>query len=419
MAETKNLTSRIEERLPAELAGFMQAVGAIAAYQGEHLYLVGGVVRDLLLGRANLDLDLVVDGNAVDLAQQAANITQGKLTVHRRFGTARLRWGKWSIDFAGARSETYDRPGALPRVKAGSLTDDLFRRDFTINAMAVRLNPGRYGDLIDVHHGREDLERKLVRILHDGSFTDDATRIWRALRYQQRLDFDLEADTRRLLARDVAMLDTISGDRIRHELELVLREAQPEKALRRAQELGVLSKLHPALKADERLSATFQRARMLTSPGTQLPSIYLALLAYQLTDGEAEDFVSFLRLPGRLAQVLRDGQRLKPALDSVADDSLSPSRVYAALQGYSPAALLAGVVVADSPVVRRNIGLFLDRFRYVRPALTGDDLKELGVAPGPGIGELLERLRAARLDGSVTTRQEERELVMRWLREGT
>jgi len=418
MTKTDNLASRIEERLPTEVAGFMQALGAIAAYQGRHLYLVGGVVRDLLLGRATTDLDLVVEGDAVSLAQQAANITQGKLTVHRRFGTASLRWDEWSIDFAGARSETYDRPGALPRVRPGSLADDLFRRDFTINAMAVRLNPGSYGDLIDAYHGREDLERKLVRVLHEQSFTDDATRIWRTLRYEQRLDFRLEEDTQRLLARDVAMLDTISGDRMRQELALVLREAEPEKALGRAEELGVLSRLHPALKADERLPAQFQRARMLASAGPQLEGVYLCLLTYRLSSGELEGFISCLRLPRRTAEVLRDGQRLKRELDSVADEGLSRSRLYAALQGHSPAALLAGAVVTDSPTAARNIGLFLDRLRYVRPALTGDDLQEMGMAPGPGIRETLDRLRTARLDGSVTTRQAERTLAAGWLREG-
>ena len=419
MSVTINLAIRIKEQLPAELLALMETAGETADGQGQKLYLVGGIVRDLLLGRSNFDLDLVLEGDAISFAQQLIPLSEGKITTHPRFGTAKLQWQRWSIDFTTARSETYAQPGALPTVKPGTINEDLFRRDFTVNAMAISLTPGHYGELLDLYGGQTDLKGKLVRVLHEKSFTDDATRIWRALRYEQRLDFQLEADTRRLLVRDVAMLDTMSGDRIRHELELVLREAQPEKALRRAEELGVLSKLHPALKAGEQLSARFQQARMLASPGPQLAGVYLALLAHRLNNGEVEDFISHLRLPGRAAEVVRDGQRLKPALDSVADDGLSPSRVYAALQGYSPAALLAGVVMADSPAASANIGLFLDRLRHVRPALTGDDLKEMGIAPGPGIRELLERLRAARLDGEVTTRQEERELVMGWLREGT
>ena len=417
MAETKNLSSRIKEYLPSELTGFLEAVGAIAAYQGYHLYLVGGVVRDLLLDRSNLDLDLVVEGDAVVLAQQAASVTQGKLTVYRRFGTARLRWGKWSIDFVRARSETYDRPGALPRVNPGSLSEDLFRRDFTINAMAINLNPGCYGEVIDIYGGQADLEKKLVRVLHEKSFTDDATRIWRALRYEQRLDFRLETDTRRLLARDIPMLDTISRDRIRHELDLVLKEAQPEKVFLRAKELKVLSRLHPALKADHTLSARFQRARELVSPEPQLSSVYLALLTYPLTDKEVEDFISLLRVPGRSAKVMRDSQHLKTELKLLATANLAPSRIYAALQGYAPAALLVCAVATHSPTVSRNIGLFYGWFRYVRPSLTGDGLIQMGVVPGPGVRELLERLRAARLDGKVANRQGERELVTKWIRE--
>ncbi len=416
MTETKNLSSRIKEYLPAELTGFLEAVGAIAAYQGYHLYLVGGVVRDLPLDRSNLDLDLVVEGDAMALAQQAASVTQGKLTVHRRFGTATLRWGKWSIDFARARSETYDRPGALPRVIPGSLVDDLFRRDFTINAMAVRLNPGCYGEVIDIYSGQADLEKKLVRVLHGESFTDDATRIWRALRYEQRLDFRLETDTRRLLARDIPMLDTISSDRARHELDLVLKEARPEKVLRRAGELKVLRRLHPALKAGHTLSARFERARELVSPESRLASVYLALLTYPLTDKEVEDFISLLRIPGRSAKVMRDSQRLKAKLKLLATANLAPSRIYAALQDYAPAALVVSAVAADSPAVSRNIGLFYGWLRYVKPSLTGDNLIQMGMAPGPGVRELLERLRTARLDGEVTTRQGERELVTKWLR---
>ena len=461
MSETKNLSSRIKEYLPSELTGFLQAVGAIAAYQGHHLYLVGGVVRDLLLDRSNLDLDLVVEGDALALAQQAASVTQGKLTVYRRFGTARLRWGKWSIDFVRARSETYDRPGALPRVTPGSLSEDLFRRDFTINAMAINLNPGCYGEVIDIYGGRADLEKKYIRVLHEKSFTDDATRIWRALRYEQRLDFQMEVDTRRLLARNIPMLDTISSDRIRHELDLVLKEAQPEKVLLRAKELKVLSRLHPALKAGHTLSARFQRAREVVSPESQLASevvspesqlaselassesrlaselassesrlaselassesrlasVYLALLTYPLTDNEVEDFISLLRVPGRPAKVMRDSQHLKTKLKLLATANLAPSRVYTALQGYAPVALLVSAIATDSTTVSRNIGLFYGWLRYVKPSLTGNCLIQMGVAPGPGVKDFLERLRAARLDGEVTTRQGEREMVTRWLRE--
>ena len=283
MPEIVSLASKIGRQLPSELVNFVRVAGELAANQGQSLYLVGGVVRDLLLSRPNFDLDLVLEGDAINLAERLLQVRQGRIITHRRFGTAELQWDKWSVDLATARSETYVEPGALPSVSPGSIEDDLFRRDFTINAMAVMLNPNRYGLLIDLYGGRDDLEHKLIRVLHENSFVDDATRIWRGLRYEQRLNFQLGENSLKLLKRNVSMLDTISGDRIRHELELVLEEEFPEKVLLRAKKLKVLPKLHPALKGDDWLAEKFEQARELSSPNSPSVGLYLALLAYRLT----------------------------------------------------------------------------------------------------------------------------------------
>ncbi len=415
MAEITNLSIEIERELPAELVELMRTTGQVAASQGQSLYLVGGVVRDLLLGRTNLDLDLVVEGDAINLAQQLAESTQGKMITHPRFNTAKLRWNKWSVDLATARSETYDRPGALPKVKPGSLANDLFRRDFTINTMAIELIPSRYGQLIDLYRGRDDLEQRLIRVLHERSFIDDSTRIWRGLRYEQRLNFQLEPDTLRLLKRDIPMLDTISGDRLRHELELVLKEELPEKILRRAEELKVLPKLHPALKGDGWLAEKFGQTRQLTSPNLTSVELYMALLAYRLTDEENEKLISRLRLPKSIAQTLRDTNSLKTKLQSLADPELAPSTIYSILHGYSLTAITANSLASDFPVARQHIQTFLTKLRYVKPSLTGNDLQKLGIAPGPRMKEILQRLHQARLDGKVTDKKGEEEMVRGWL----
>ncbi len=415
MTKTINLSSKIQKQLPAELVVFMQTAGEVAASKGQGLYLVGGVVRDLLLGRTNFDLDLVVEGDAITLAQQLADITQGKITTHPRFNTAKLRWNNWSIDLATARSETYAKPGALPTVKPGSVDMDLFRRDFTINTMAVELIPGRYGPLIALYGGRNDLKHKLIRILHDRSFVDDATRIWRGLRYEQRLSFQLEPDTLKLLKRDIPMLDTISGDRIRHELELILKEELPEKILGRAEELEVLSKLHPALNGNGWLTEKFGQARQLSYPGLPSVGLYLALLAYRLTNEENEQLISHLRLPKSLAQTLRDTNSLKARLESLADPELAPSSIYSLLYGYCSPAITANSLACDSPVAHQHIQTFLTRLRYVRPSLTGNDLKKMGIVPGPQMKEILQRLHGARLDGKVKSRKEEEDLVKGWV----
>jgi tRNA nucleotidyltransferase (CCA-adding enzyme) len=393
----------------------MQTAGGVAASRGQSLYLVGGVVRDLLLGRANLDLDLVVEGDAINLAQQLADSTQGKIITHPSFNTAKLRWNKWSVDLATARSETYERPGALPRVKPGSLASDLFRRDFTINTMAVELIPSRYGQLIDPYRGRDDLNQGLLRILHERSFIDDSTRIWRGLRYEQRLDFQLEPDTLKLLKRDIPMLDTISGDRIRHELELILKEELPEKILCRAEELKVLPKLHPILKGDGWLAEKFGQARKKSSPNLPSVELYMALLAYRLTNEESEEMISRLRLPKSSARTLRDTNSLKAKLLLLADPELAPSIIYSTLHGYCLSAIIANSLACDSPVARRHIKTFLDKLRYVKPSLTGNDLQKMGIAPGPQMKEILQRLHEARLDGKVTSERGEAELVEGWL----
>ena len=413
MTKITNLASEIEKQLPTELVEFMQTAGLVAASQGQSLFLVGGVVRDLLLQRTNLDLDLVVEGDAINLAQRFAVTTQGKLITHSRFNTAKLKWDKWSIDLATARSETYDRPGALPSVKPGSLVSDLSRRDFTINTMAVELAPSRFGLLIDPHGGINDLKRKIIRILHERSFVDDATRIWRALRYEQRLDFQLESNTLQSLERDIPMLDTISGDRIRRELELILKEELPEKILGRAEELKVLPKLHPALKGNGWLAEKFGQSRFSNLP---LPGIYMALLTYRLTDEDKEELISSLRLQKPIAQTLRHTSRLKTSLESLSDPELAPSRIYSILRDYSPTAITANSLAADSPVARQHIQSFLTRLRYVKPSLTGTDLQKMGIPPGPRMKEILQSLHEARLDGKVTSKQGEVELVRKgWL----
>jgi len=414
MPEITNLTSKMEKQLPVELLNFMQTAGEVAQNQGQSLYLVGGVVRDLLLGRPNRDLHLVAERDAINLAQQLISITQGKIVTHPRFGTAKLQWNEWSVALATARSEAYAKPGALPTVKPDSIRDDLFRRDFTINTMAIELNPDRYGELLDLYGGGNDLEHKLVRVLHEKSFVDDATRIWRALRYEQRLSFQLEPATLELLKRDTCWLDSISGDRVRHELELILREEYPEKILRRADELGVLVKLHPSLKGNGWLADKFEQARQLSSPDLPPAGLYLALLVYPLTTEESERLISYLRLPKSVAQTLRDAMDIKTKLQPLANPELSPSGIYSLLYGYSSPAIVANSLAADSPVTRQHSDLFLSKLRYIKPVLSGEDLKRMGVAAGPRIKEILNKLHEAKLDGKVSSKKDEEGLVKGW-----
>jgi tRNA nucleotidyltransferase (CCA-adding enzyme) len=417
MPKRVNFGKLIEQQLPPELVNFMWVAGEMANSRGEKLYLVGGAVRDLMLEQANFDLDLVVEGNAIELAQQLKEINKGKITTHPRFNTAKLQWRDWSIDLATARRETYARPGALPAVTPSSIDDDLARRDFTINAMAICLNPGDYGRLVDPYGGRDDLQNQRIRILHEKSFTDDATRIWRGLRYEQRLDSHLEKKTLVLLQRDIAMLETISADRIRYEIECILKEKYPEKVFNRAYELGVLAALHPSLTGDGDLAEKFEKARKECSPLPPSFDLYLALLAYPLNTEEIEQLISRLNLPRLSAKTLRDTIAIKNRMRSLSTPGVSPSAIYNLLRAFSPSALETNSLVTQSAVASQAIHLFLNRLKDVQLSLTGDDLIEMGIAPGPRIKEILEMLHQAKLNGKITTRNDEEEMVRIWLAE--
>jgi tRNA nucleotidyltransferase (CCA-adding enzyme) len=405
----ENLSLKLEKFLPPPVLALVKIAGTEAAAMGQELYIVGGVVRDLFLRRSNFDFDLVVEGEAISLARKLAGDSGAKLILHERFGTAKLIYPEFSLDLATARSESYSRPGALPLVKAGRLKDDLIRRDFSINAIALHLNPERFGQLIDLYHGQQDIKRRQIRILHPKSFMDDATRILRAIRYEQRLGFRLEPETEKLLRRDVTMLDTISGDRLRHELELILKENEPERALARARELGVMKQLNHLLKVTDKLAQSFTKAREITK--SSLPTVYLCLLIYDLTEKENEEFISRLNFPKTLAQAMRQTLQLKKQLTKLDNPRLKPADIHRLLHGYSSTAIQANATVSESPTISRNLILYLDKLRYVKPLLKGKDLINMGVPSGPKIGEILDALLKAKLNGEVRTRKDEEKIV--------
>lgn len=413
-----NLSDLVEEQLPAAVVDFIRRAGELAEKEQQRIYLVGGVVRDILLDRVNLDFDLVIEGDALIFAEKLTKINRATLSVHPRFGTATLKWRKRSIDVVTSRSETYTKPGALPRVKPGPISDDLARRDFSINAMAIELHPEHFGDLLDPFNGQSDLKKGLVRVLHNKSFIDDATRIWRAIRYEQRLDFRIEDTTLRLLKRDLDKLDTISGTRIRREIEHILGEEYPEKPLRRADGLGVLAKLHPALKGDSWLEETFVLARERFIEPTP-PLLYLALLAYRLTAVEISQLVDHLKFPRQPTRILEDTMAIKDITKEFATPGMAPSKIYDLLQGRSLVALGACQLATDNGIAAENIDLYLNVLRNIQPSLSGKDLLRLGVPEGPRIKEVLLKLREARLDGRIDSRREEEEMVEDWLKKNS
>ncbi len=408
-----SLSVAINSLLPPDIVRFLAGAAAAAASQGARLYLVGGTVRDLLLGQGSRDIDLLLDGDAISLAGALVNSQPGKLRVHRRFGTAKISYANFSVDLTAQRDETYAHPGALPDVRPGTLASDLKRRDFTINAIAVSLMAPDFGEVTDLYNGRADINAGVIRLLHEKSFVDDATRIWRAVRYRERLDFKLAPETLARLHDDLPMLATVSPERIRYELECVFAETAPEKTLAGAAALGVLPSLHPRLGSSEVLEPRFRAARDACVPKTPSFELYLALLAYDLP--ETTQLGARLRLSKRSARVLADVQSVKSDLGALAAAGDTPSRVYRLLHGLDLTALTAASLAAagDAATGIRN---YLQVYRYVKPSLDGHALMALGVPPGPKLLHFTEKLRAALLDGRAGTAAEETALVKKLIR---
>lgn len=410
----------LERRLPGPAADAFRALRR-CAQRGRRLYLVGGPVRDALLGRPVGDLDFAVAGDALALAAELQGELGGQWRIHARFGTASGCVGGQRIDLAGARRERYPRPGALPQVAPGSLEDDLARRDFSINAMALPL-AGARPRVVDYGGGRDDLAAGVIRTLHPGSFIDDPTRMLRAVRYEQRLGFRLDAATAAQLRQAVSdgLANRVTGDRWRRELERIFAEERPVPPLRRAAGLGLLAALHPALNAAgglERLAAWLSNAGPAASAGPSRASASdcLAALVFGMTPGEGEEVIPRLRLTRRQAGLVRDTIELRRLESDLAAASRCPSRLARLLEPLGEAALAAWVKIGDNSAAADAVRRYLAELRYVRPALRGGDLLALGAVPGPALGALLAQLRAARLDGRVQSADDERRLVAEWL----
>lgn len=400
------------------------AVRRLAADAGMAAYLVGGPVRDHVLGAPVKDLDIAVVGSAPSLARKLVDTLGGRLTVHPRFRTATVRLpDNISIDLVTTRRETYSRPGALPDVAPGTIADDLARRDFTINAMAIPLS-GDDSDLVDPHQGRADLEAGIVRALHRNSFVDDPTRMFRAVRYEQRFGFRIDDATLDDMQSALAAgaMATLTGPRIDNELRRITREPSPLPALRRATELGLLTAVHPAMPTAEHWHKFEERSSV--APGAhsaerRSPTFWDVALFWTMTGSQVASLG--LKDPGR-TKIARYVETLKESLPELLADGLAPSEVCALLDDPTldklpfavPQALTVALAFAE-PLAAERIRRYLTEWQHLQPILRGSDLLELGVPKGPAVGEALKALRKARLDGVTRTRQDEGTFVLQWV----
>jgi tRNA nucleotidyltransferase (CCA-adding enzyme) len=426
------IAERLATALPKPLLDLLREAGEIASQQSDSLFIVGGFVRDLLLGSPTLDIDLVVEGDAIRLAKHLAERYGGRVRSHRRFGTA-----KWlltnsnladlesqisSLDFVTARIEFYERPSALPQIERSSVRQDLHRRDFTINTLAIQLDPDSYGELLDFYGGESDLQQGLIRVLHSLSFVEDPTRMLRAARLEQRLGFRLEARTEELLRNALDLLDTVSGERIYHELQLIFREPEPEHALLRLDDLGVVQQIHPSLRADDWLVSRIVQMRtgLASSPWADMQPQdihFLGLLTFRLSQEDIDQVLDRLRIRAEDSFILRQLETLKSLLPQLSQPR-RPSQLYRILQPLPEHTLLIGWLAFEDEIARAQLAQFQRELRGVEPNIDGHYLQEeFGLRPGPIYREILDHLRAGRLDGQVMTLADEHAMVARWLQE--
>ena len=412
---------------PAELIGI---IARQAQQENIAIYLVGGVVRDLLAGRKNLDIDFVLEGDAIAFARHLARRFGGSLRRHEAFGTA-----KWildsgaadkmalpldqlphHIDLAAARSERYEQPAALPTVQPSDIKRDLQRRDFTINTLAIQLSPlDEMGRILDFYGGLADLNRGCIRALHERSFIDDPTRMFRALRFARRLNFTVAPRTMQWMNDALPLLERTTGARLQNEIRLILYEPRPEDIILELQTLGILKNTDKAWRVSPQLPIWFERCREQTIPWQNatrdLPHLYWHVMMTGINPYYVRVICKDLELPSSLAQSIAAGASLIADAAELQDPSLRPSEITQFLENKPSAALQAAWLVMDAPTARQRIADFMNLWRKQRPTINGNDLTKMGLRPGPHYRMILEWLRFAWIDGKIQSEAEERALL--------
>jgi tRNA nucleotidyltransferase (CCA-adding enzyme) len=414
------LAGMLEEKYPENVYRVLRAAGETAERMNYSVYMVGGSVRDLLRGEENLDIDLVVEGDAMELARELAKMLGGKVRTHERFGTAELKVDGMKYDLATARTEYYEEPAALPKVELSSIKRDLQRRDFTINTLAIKLNPREFGLLVDFFGGRRDLREKTLRVLHDLSFVEDPTRAFRAVRFAVRFGFKLSKHTEELLkaALKMNLFEKLSGARLYDELLLIFKETEPIEAIKKLADYGLLKVIHLSLKLNEALVSTLGSAHdtllwfelSFLEEKAEKWLVYLMALLSGLSEGEREEALSRLGVSPKVKKECMHG--LQGAREALGKLPLrDPGRIYEELSGVSLEGLLIAMALAGDTEKKKEISRYLLDFRREKPLMNGDDLLKMGLPPGPEYGRILKSVLEERLRGRLKSKEDELRFV--------
>ncbi|MBN2653505.1 MAG: CBS domain-containing protein [Nitrospirae bacterium] len=406
----------IKDKLPGNFYELLLKAGQTADEMNMNAYLVGGSVRDMLRGEENLDIDIVVEGDGIVFAKRLAELIKAKFTAHKRFRTAHLINGDMSLDIATSRTEYYEHPAALPRVETSSIKKDLYRRDFTVNTLAVKLNKKDFGHLIDYFGGQRDIKDRIIRVLHNLSFVEDPTRAFRAARFAERFDFRLSKHTESLIKLAVRMniFEKLSGRRIMDELEQIFNEADPVKSIKRLSDLGLLKAIHPGLYYNRELGMLLRSVHdaitwfELSFPEEMFDkkSIYVMALVYRHQKSERQSLINRLEIHQKtgvdilkLVGLAKEAVRFFKPLNMLHSFRLFSSRPVESV--------IFSIALSDDKEFKKTATQFLLEHRHIRPVIKGDDLKKIGISPGPLYSEIFSMITDEKIMGRLDTREDE------------
>ena len=409
-------------QIPLKTLSLLKKVGRLADERGEAAYAVGGFVRDLFLKRPGVDIDITVEGDGVTFAEKLAKMTGSEVETFTSFGTSIViipGFGK--VDVATARTESYEAPGALPSVKKSGIVQDLYRRDFTLNAMALSLSPGFFLKLLDPFGGLEDLKKGRVRALHSKSFVDDPTRIFRAVRFEQRFRERIEPRTQKWLLESVRgeYINRVSGERLRNELRLIFQEPHPERAVWRLDELGVLPHIHPSLgvpnsakKILPQLAAAIAFFRRHKLGLEEEKMVWFQALLSHPNEKQVESLSKRLTLSRVEQKIVQQSAKAYPALlKELGKKDLATSRIYRILCPLRPE-VQCFLMAAANPALRKKLAAYFLKIQKAVPWVRGKDLQNMGIPPGFRYSFILLEALNGQLDGKFQNRAQ----ALEWVR---
>ena len=418
-ARTRNVKRFMSERLSSDLMETLQEVGRVAEELGHGAYVVGGFVRDLFLYRRDEDIDIVIEGDGIAFAREFAKIVNARVHTHAKFGTAVIIYKDgFKIDVASARMEYYKFPAALPVVEMSSIKLDLFRRDFTINTLAIHLNPGKFGTLIDFFSAMKDLKEKTIRVLHNLSLVEDPTRVFRALRFEQRFGFTIGKLTAGLIENAISMdfFTEPSGKRVFTELRLIMEEENPVPAIIRLNDYNLLKVIDPAIQLDKLLIRKLNAVKEVVSwfdllflgESYMRWAVYFLVLISHGNKVKDNQICERFELPPRLSKMLVEERRqAEHSINGIGRKRVDNATLYRRLDGFKTELILYMMAVTRQRTAKKAISLYFTSLRNVTIALSGKDLIKLGLKPGPIFKEVLQAVLDAKLNGKLKTRQDE------------